>query len=101
MLRLVAGLGPATDGNISQDGATIARLNLSRIVMFQDPTLYPWLRGRGLPGKTGWTESDLLCRSGGAAVFATPSTLPVGGMGALIAGMDAERVRYVKGGFVH
>lgn len=53
MLRLVAGLGPATDGNISQDGATIARLNLSRIVMFQDPTLYPWLRGRGLPGKTG------------------------------------------------
>ena len=55
----------------------------------------------GCRGRRGWTESDLLCRSGGAAVFATPSTLPVGGMGALIAGMDAERVRYVKGGFVH
>ena len=60
-----------------------------------------WLRARGLPGKTGWTESDLLCRSGSTAVSAPPAAAPVDGMSALIAGMDAEPVRYVKGGFVH
>ena len=42
LLRLVAGLEPATTGDITQDGATIARPDPSRIVVFQDPTLYPW-----------------------------------------------------------
>ena len=42
LLRLVAGLEPATTGSITQDGATIARPDPSRIVVFQDPTLYPW-----------------------------------------------------------
>jgi NitT/TauT family transport system ATP-binding protein len=41
-LRLVAGLEPATTGHIIQDGAAIARPDPSRIVVFQDPTLYPW-----------------------------------------------------------
>ena len=42
LLRLVAGLEPATAGRITQDGAPITRPDPSRIVVFQDPTLYPW-----------------------------------------------------------
>jgi len=42
LLRLVAGLEPATTGAITQDGEAIARPDPSRIVVFQDPTLYPW-----------------------------------------------------------
>ena len=46
LLRLVAGLEPATAGRLSQDGAPIERPDPSRIVVFQDPTLYPWRRVR-------------------------------------------------------
>jgi NitT/TauT family transport system ATP-binding protein len=42
LLRLVAGLEPATEGAITQDGAPITRPDPSRIVVFQDPTLFPW-----------------------------------------------------------
>lgn len=42
LLRLVAGLEPATAGRIRQDGQSISRPDPSRIVVFQDPTLYPW-----------------------------------------------------------
>jgi NitT/TauT family transport system ATP-binding protein len=42
LLRLVAGLEPATAGSLLQDGAPITRPDPSRIVVFQDPTLYPW-----------------------------------------------------------
>jgi len=42
LLRLVAGLEPATTGSITQDGVPITRPDPSRIVVFQDPTLYPW-----------------------------------------------------------
>ena len=42
LLRLVAGLEPATTGRIAQDGEPITRPDPSRIVVFQDPTLYPW-----------------------------------------------------------
>jgi NitT/TauT family transport system ATP-binding protein len=42
LLRLVAGLEPATAGRITQDDALITRPDPSRIVVFQDPTLYPW-----------------------------------------------------------
>ena len=42
LLRLVAGLEPATAGRITQDGVPITRPDPSRIVVFQDPTLYPW-----------------------------------------------------------
>ncbi|MES2184788.1 MAG: ABC transporter ATP-binding protein [Pseudomonadota bacterium] len=42
LLRLVAGLEPASRGRITQDGASITRPDPSRIVVFQDPTLYPW-----------------------------------------------------------
>jgi NitT/TauT family transport system ATP-binding protein len=42
LLRLVAGLETATTGVLTQDGAAITGPDPSRIVVFQDPTLYPW-----------------------------------------------------------
>ena len=42
LLRLVAGLEPARSGALTQDGEPIARPDPSRIVVFQDPTLFPW-----------------------------------------------------------
>ena len=42
LLRLVAGLEPATAGSLLQDGKPITRPDPSRIVVFQDPTLFPW-----------------------------------------------------------
>ncbi|RQV12070.1 ABC transporter ATP-binding protein [Burkholderia cenocepacia] len=47
LLRLVAGLDAARQGTIAQDGVPIERPDPSRIVVFQDPTLYPWRRVRG------------------------------------------------------
>lgn len=46
LLRLVAGLEPATQGSLLQDGTPIERPDPSRVVVFQDPTLYPWRRVR-------------------------------------------------------
>ncbi|MGA2549092.1 MAG: ABC transporter ATP-binding protein [Burkholderiaceae bacterium] len=42
LLRLVAGLEPATTGQITHDALPIRRPEPSRIVVFQDPTLFPW-----------------------------------------------------------
>jgi NitT/TauT family transport system ATP-binding protein len=42
LLRLVAGLEPATTGRLLHDGQPITRPHPSRIVVFQDPTLFPW-----------------------------------------------------------
>ncbi|MDR3159267.1 MAG: ABC transporter ATP-binding protein [Zoogloeaceae bacterium] len=42
LLRLVAGLEAADSGALTQDGALITRPDPSRIVVFQDPTLFPW-----------------------------------------------------------
>ncbi|MGY4502059.1 NitT/TauT family transport system ATP-binding protein [Bradyrhizobium sp. GM24.11] len=42
LLRLVAGLDFPTIGKISMDGQAIDRPDASRIIVFQDPTLYPW-----------------------------------------------------------
>ena len=42
LLRLVAGLETPTAGAIQADGETVTRPDPSRVVMFQDPTLYPW-----------------------------------------------------------
>ncbi|MEJ8814822.1 c-type cytochrome [Variovorax ureilyticus] len=58
-----------------------------------------WLRALGAPGSGGWSEDDLLCRSDTAA--AASSTPPADGLGALVVRMDAEPVRFLKGGFVH
>ncbi|MFG1378592.1 ABC transporter ATP-binding protein [Xanthobacter autotrophicus ATCC 700551] len=42
LLRLVAGLDHATEGRVTADGAAIRNPDPSRILVFQDPTLYPW-----------------------------------------------------------
>ena len=42
LLRLVAGLDAPTAGAVTQDGAPITEPDPSRIVVFQDPTLFPW-----------------------------------------------------------
>jgi ABC-type nitrate/sulfonate/bicarbonate transport system ATPase subunit len=42
LLRLVAGLEAPSSGAILADGALIARPDPSRILVFQDPTLFPW-----------------------------------------------------------
>ncbi|KAA8559943.1 Aliphatic sulfonates import ATP-binding protein SsuB [Pseudomonas extremaustralis] len=44
LLRLVAGLEPADSGRLLADGEPITGPNPSRVVVFQDPTLYPWRR---------------------------------------------------------
>ena len=42
LLRLVAGLEAPRSGHLLMDGATITRPDPSRVVVFQDPTLFPW-----------------------------------------------------------
>ena len=42
LLRLIAGLEPPRAGVLSEDGAPITRPHPSRVVVFQDPTLFPW-----------------------------------------------------------
>lgn len=42
LLRLIAGLDAPRRGRIVADGAGIAGPDPSRVVVFQDPTLYPW-----------------------------------------------------------
>jgi NitT/TauT family transport system ATP-binding protein len=42
LLRLVAGLEPPSRGEIRWGGARIEGPDPSRVVVFQDPTLYPW-----------------------------------------------------------
>jgi len=42
LLRLVAGLDSPATGILSMDGQPIDGPDASRIIVFQDPTLYPW-----------------------------------------------------------
>jgi NitT/TauT family transport system ATP-binding protein len=42
LLRLVAGLDFPATGTLSMDGLPIDGPDASRIIVFQDPTLYPW-----------------------------------------------------------
>ncbi|WP_083463857.1 ABC transporter ATP-binding protein [Prosthecomicrobium hirschii] len=42
LLRLVAGLDRPTRGEVLGDGQAITAPHPSRVVVFQDPTLYPW-----------------------------------------------------------
>ncbi|HMK82011.1 MAG TPA: ABC transporter ATP-binding protein [Xanthobacteraceae bacterium] len=51
LLRLVAGLEPPTAGRLAVDGVPIAGPDPSRVVVFQDPTLYPW--------RTVWNNAAL------------------------------------------
>ncbi|MBB2168091.1 ABC transporter ATP-binding protein [Gluconacetobacter aggeris] len=47
LLRLIAGLEPPHGGTILAEGTPITGPGPDRIVMFQDPTLYPWRTVRG------------------------------------------------------
>lgn len=60
-----------------------------------------WLRARGAPDTAGWSEDDLLCRTAAGPGSVQDDPSPADGLGALIARMDAEPVRFLKGGFVH
>src|SRR6476660_3865773 len=42
LLRLVAGLDSPATGTLFMDGQAIDGPDASRIIVFQDPTLYPW-----------------------------------------------------------
>ncbi|MFO1026323.1 MAG: ABC transporter ATP-binding protein [Acetobacteraceae bacterium] len=70
LLRLVAGLEPPTRGALLVDGKPISGPDPSRVIMFQDPTLYPWrtvranvsvgLEARGLLRKQGHRVDEAL-----------------------------------------
>ncbi|KRE06895.1 ABC transporter [Bosea sp. Root381] len=42
LLRLIAGLEPPSRGVLKEDGRAITGPHPSRVVVFQDPTLFPW-----------------------------------------------------------
>lgn len=42
LLRLLAGLEPASSGKLLLDGTSIVGPHPSRLLVFQDPTLFPW-----------------------------------------------------------
>jgi NitT/TauT family transport system ATP-binding protein len=42
LLRLVAGLDTPVSGTVAADGVAIASPDPSRVLVFQDPTLFPW-----------------------------------------------------------
>ncbi|GAB3362137.1 MULTISPECIES: ABC transporter ATP-binding protein [Giesbergeria] len=73
-LRLVAGLEPATTGQLLHDEQPITDPDPSRIVVFQDPTLFPWrtvwdnvalgLQARGLLKTQRHRVDDALKRVG-------------------------------------
>lgn len=59
-----------------------------------------WLRARGAPGRQ-WSDADLVCVSGPSANTPRNAAEPADGLTALLLRMDAEPVRFVKGGFIH
>jgi NitT/TauT family transport system ATP-binding protein len=78
LLRLVAGLEPPTQGAIAQGDAAITAPHPSRIVVFQDPTLFPWrtvwqnvalgLQARGVLRQEG-ARVDLALAAVGLSAF--------------------------------
>jgi NitT/TauT family transport system ATP-binding protein len=70
LLRLAAGLDRPDNGRILMDGQPIAGPDPSRILVFQDPTLYPWrtvrrnvalgLEARGVTHPHGAIVDDVL-----------------------------------------
>lgn len=58
-----------------------------------------WLRARSSGG--AWSQSDMLCRSPLASGAPPTTAVGAGGIDQLIAAMDADPVRFIKGGFVH
>jgi NitT/TauT family transport system ATP-binding protein len=79
LLRLVAGLEPPRSGRLVVDSEPITGPHPSRVVVFQDPTLYPWrtvranaalgLEARGVSRRDGVRVDEVL-RLVGLAGFA-------------------------------
>jgi mono/diheme cytochrome c family protein len=59
-----------------------------------------WLRARSTPARP-WSDADLVCVSGPASVTQRSATPAADGLTALLLRMDAEPVRFIKGGLVH
>ena len=66
LLRLVAGLDQPVQGTLLADSEEISGPDPSRVVVFQDPTLYPWRTVRGNVGvgpeaqrRRGWRRDPL------------------------------------------
>jgi NitT/TauT family transport system ATP-binding protein len=64
LLRLVAGLEAPGAGEVLVDGRAVTGPDPSRILVFQDPTLYPWRTVRG-NARLGLEARGLLRRQGG------------------------------------
>ena len=65
-----------------------------------------WLRARSAPGRGGWSEDDLVCRSSAPgraapAPGAAPAAPTADGLESLIRRMDSEPVRLRRGGYPH
>ncbi|WP_454764355.1 c-type cytochrome [Cupriavidus campinensis] len=60
-----------------------------------------WLRARGMPGRGAWRASDLLCASGQPETPRQAGGATADALTALLLRMDAEPVRFIKGGLVH
>lgn len=95
LLRLVAGLEPPAQGDLLADGEPIDGPSPSRIVVFQDPTLYPWrtvwhnvalgLQARGLLKTERGRVDDALQRVGLTAFGAAYPHQLSGGMAQRVA----------------
>jgi mono/diheme cytochrome c family protein len=59
-----------------------------------------WLRAQTRPGG-GWADATLLCSASGTPAMIAGAARAGDDLGVLLARIDAEPVRYVKGGFVH
>jgi NitT/TauT family transport system ATP-binding protein len=64
LLRLVAGLEAPGAGEVLVDGIRVSGPDPSRILVFQDPTLYPWRTVRG-NARLGLEARGLLRQQGG------------------------------------
>ncbi|NDL63408.1 ABC transporter ATP-binding protein [Acerihabitans arboris] len=80
LLRLVAGLENPLSGELLEDGVPIRRPDPARVVVFQDPTLFPWrtvwanvalgLQAQGLLDDHGRRRVDRVLERVGLAQFA-------------------------------
>lgn len=80
LLRLLAGLEPPASGVLTEEGRAITVPHPSRVVVFQDPTLYPWrtvydnvglgLQIRGESKQAAQTRIDAMLRRVGLQAFA-------------------------------